>query len=361
MMRAAKYYGKEDVRVEQVPIPQPGPALALVEIEWCGICGSDLHEFITGPVGIPKPGFPHPLTNETLPIIWGHEFCGTIKSVPPGINLKVGQAVAIDPRLICGTCGPCNNHADHGCHKLGFMGVSGRGGGFSEFVAVEPSMIHPLPKDMPLEYGAILEPLAVANHAVKMAGNLPWDNSTVLILGSGPVGIALILCLKAYGVRRIIVSEPTMKRRQQVEDIADTVINPMTDEVEGTCRVTTEGQGVDVVFDCAGVPQALNQAFRAIKVHGMYVNVAIWEKQFEIPFGDFMWKHITVLPSMAYNAEDFREVVKMVAEGQLVGYENIVTARISLEDIASEGLWELIRNKDQHIKILVTPKSHLLH
>ncbi|KIY02678.1 uncharacterized protein Z520_01143 [Fonsecaea multimorphosa CBS 102226] len=352
-MRAARFYGNRDIRVEDVPVPEAGPGECLVEVEWCGICGSDLHEYAAGPVLMKTVD---PATGKARPIIFGHEFCGRLKSVPEGSKLKVGQAVMVDPHCICRKCICCEAGNDHICQKLGFLGgSSGRGGGLSEYAAVEEVHCLPLPENVSLDDAAVIEPLVVCHHAAKASG-LNLEGLTVLILGGGPVGAALISVLRAHRVGKIILSEPTAKRKEQAKDVVDRVIDPRTEKVGDVCRELTGGKGVDVVFDCAGVQPALENGIDALKSTGTFVNVAVWEKPIQLQFLPFFFKEIKVMSSCCYNEQDFKEVMELMAKGAFPGYEKMVTSRISLEDTGPKGFEELVNHKDDQIKILISPK-----
>jgi (R,R)-butanediol dehydrogenase/meso-butanediol dehydrogenase/diacetyl reductase len=154
-----------DIRVDsEVLIPEIKPDQVLVNIEWCGICGSDLHEYVTsnllctasvewpeitcsqGPSVIPTEGNPHPLTGEHLPVIMGHDFGGKIGKVGKGSKLKLGLPVTADPRLYCKSCHRCNSGQTNICTKWAFRGLHGQGGGFSEVVAVDEDMCYALPE-----------------------------------------------------------------------------------------------------------------------------------------------------------------------------------------------------------------------
>lgn len=275
-MKAAQFYGPRDIRISSVPKPTAKPGQVLVDIEWCGICGSDLHEYTKGPIVIPAEGNPHQITGETLPVTLGHEFCGRISWVPDGSVLKVGQPVMVDPRLYCTRCLQCSSTRSNMCQQWGFLGLSGTGGGLSETVAVDAKACHVLPDGVDLRFAALIEPLTVARHSLKSSGLREFKSLNVLILGGGPVGLAVALDLKLHGTRQIIVSEPSAIRRNQVEKYCDVALDPMKAHVADTCRDLTEQAGVDVVFDCAGVMPALRTGFDALKNQGTYVNVAGW-------------------------------------------------------------------------------------
>ena len=229
-------------------------------------------------MAIPTPDRPHPLTGGHIPVTLGHEFCGRVKAAPSGSRLKKGQAVMVDPHISCQRCRSCATGKDHLCHQLAFLGISGaeRGGGLSEFAAVDEHLLHPLPDNVSLEYAALIEPLAVAHHAVKAAGSR-LEGLDVLIVGGGPIGYAIASVLKSQRVKTILMSEPTVKRREQAKDLVDQVIDPNTESVGDTCRELTGGKGLDVVFDCAGIQVGMEAAFDALVHGGSFINVAMWE------------------------------------------------------------------------------------
>lgn len=275
-MKAAQYYGPNDIRVLDVPAPEPADHEALVAIEWCGICGSDLNEYVNGPMACPPPSRPHPLTKQHIPVTLGHEFAGRIIRAPSSSGLAPGTPVVVDPRIFCHSCSRCKAGSTQGCVALGFKGLSGSGGGFSETVAVDASLCHALPADVDLSLAALVEPLAVAWHAIVTAELKDWESKSVLVVGGGPVGVAVIVVLRAFGCKNIIVSEPTTVRAEQIEKIADVVLNPIKDDVSARCRDLTGGEGVDVVFDCAGNQKGLEAGMDAVRFRGLYMNVAVW-------------------------------------------------------------------------------------
>jgi len=233
--------------------------------------------FCKGPMVVPTKERPHPFTGEHLPLTFGHEFCGRVSQVPQGSKLKVGQAVMADPRHCCRSCDNCKNHDSNSCQVWGFRGLSGGGGGLAEKCSVQEDQLYVVP-DSTLEYAAVLEPLTVVWHAVKAAGFNDYGDKTVLIVGGGPIGIALTYVLRAWNAKSIFISEPTSTRRKQNEKVANVVFNPTAENVGDRCRELTNGKGVDVAFDAAGVPRGLVTAFDALKLHGTYVNIAGWEK-----------------------------------------------------------------------------------
>jgi threonine dehydrogenase-like Zn-dependent dehydrogenase len=275
-----------------------------------------------------------PDTGASLPVNLGHEFCGTLRSVPKGSNLKVGQAVMIDPHCICRKCITCRSGNDQSCAELSFLGYKhSHFGGLAEYATVEERHCLPLPDNVSLDFAAVIEPLVVCQHAAKVAGVI-LEGLNVLIVGGGPIGSALVPILQAHKVGKIFLSEPTMRRREQYKAVVDRVIEPRSENVGEVCRDLTNGRGVDIAFDCAGVQSGLDAAFDALKHAGIYVNVAVWEKpvcsvrppkatsfsdslwQIQLHFATFFFKEINVKTSCCYNETDFQETMKLLGDGK---------------------------------------------
>jgi threonine dehydrogenase-like Zn-dependent dehydrogenase len=275
---------------------------------------------------IPRPGNPHVITGDTLPITLCHEFCGRIaESTPAGIKgaggkpLRPGMPVMVDPRLNCRSCSICTDlKSSNICESWGFRGLSGGGGGFAEQCAVNADYVYALPDNIDLRNVALIEPLAVGRRALTQSGVSAgdWSTKSILVLGGGPIGIALMHNLRAYGATKILLSEPTALRQEQCSAIADQVLNPAKVKVPEECRRLTEGTGVDIVFDCAGVGPAMRDGMDALRRQGTYMNVAGWETPFEIPMQHAMLKEIVIRMIMAYDEGDFAETVADFVSGQ---------------------------------------------
>lgn len=181
----------------------------------------------------------------------------------------------VDPRIYCNSCSRCSKGSTHGCTTLGFKGLNS-GGGFSEFVAVDAKLCYPLPDKVDLSLAALIEPLAVAWHAVALCDISEWENKSALILGGGPIGIACAIVLRARGCKQIFISEPTSTRAEQNRTVSDAVFNPIIDNVGDKCRELTSSEGVDVAFDCAGVQKGFDAGMDALRHRGLYMNVAAW-------------------------------------------------------------------------------------
>lgn len=214
------------------------------------------------------------MTGEKLPITIGHEFSGTVTELGEGVTgFTVGQRIVVQPSVYDGTCAACKKGLINVCHNSGFVGLSGYGGGLSSAVVVPRDYVLAFPDHIGLDVGALVEPLSVAWHAVSQSP-LKKD-STILILGGGPIGIAVIEALKARGSGQIIVSEISTKRKDfAIQFGADAVVDPSKEDVVKFVHERTDGEGVDIVYDCAGVAVGLATACKAIRTNGTVVSIS---------------------------------------------------------------------------------------
>ncbi len=349
-MKAAVYHGRGDVRVEDRPEPQLRPGTVKVQVDWCGICGTDLHEYEEGPIFVPPASKPHPLTGVCLPVILGHEFAGTVSEVGAEVTgLREGDRVAVDPIYACGTCDECRRGDHHLCRSLGFHGLSGGGGGFSTTTVVQAQRTYQL-GNLSSEVGAMVEPLAVAFHATRQSDLRPGDSA--IVYGAGPIGQAMICCLKAAGAGLIAMVEVAAARQEMARALkADLVLDPRRDDVEQEILNATDGRGADVAFDCAGVDAAVESAMATVKRGGTYVMVAVWGHPASVDMLALVLREIKLVGSIAYN-RDFPRVINLLKDGR-IDPTPMITKRIKLDEIVSGGFEELLANRDRHVKILV--------
>ncbi|KAL8695876.1 MAG: hypothetical protein Q9224_003104 [Gallowayella concinna] len=350
MMKALRFHGQKDLRLEKIEVPKCGSGQVKVKPAYVGICGTDLHEYMGGANIIPTT--PHPITNEKAPVTLGHEFSGVIEEVGDDItDIKIGQRVSVQPIIYDGTCGACRDGLINCCDNNGFIGLSGWGGGLSEHVVVPRAAVYEIPDSVSMEAGALVEPIAVAWHSIDMSPLKKGD--AVLVLGAGPIGLAVIQCLKAKGVEKIIASEVAPRRRQFAKDFgADYLLDPTKDDVVARVKEICGGVGADVAFDAAGVQVGLDQALKAIRAQGTLVNIAVWEKPAQLQMNDLLFRERKYVGVTTYVQGDFREVLDAIAAGTLKP-EPMITAKIQMDEIEEKGFKALIEEKDNHVKILV--------
>jgi 2-desacetyl-2-hydroxyethyl bacteriochlorophyllide A dehydrogenase len=297
---------------------------------------------------------PHPITGETVPLTFGHEFAGVVEEVGEGVSdkFKVGSRVVVAPIIYDNECGACEDGLINCCWKNGFVGLSGWGGGLSEHLVVPEYTLYNCPDNVPLDVAALVEPLAVGWHAV--ASSPFQENDTALILGGGPIGLSVIQALRARGCKKIIVSEISGMRKQYAKDFgAHYVLDPTKDDIVKRCLELTNNKGVDVTFDAAGVQAGLDQAVNSLKARGTHVNIAIWEKRATFWPNDLVFKERKYLGVATYVRADFQEVIDALSDGRLDMAQKMITKRIEMNEVLEEGFLTLINDKDNQVKILV--------
>jgi (R,R)-butanediol dehydrogenase/meso-butanediol dehydrogenase/diacetyl reductase len=198
----------------------------------------------------------------------------------------------------------------------------------------------------------LIDPLVVAWQAMRESGYTPGDS--VLIVGAGPIGLALLLVLKASGARWVGISEVADARKKQALEFgADAVFDPRVDDVPGEVRKATDGLGAHIAFDASGLPATIKTAIESVRRQGMIFNVAIWEEPVSIDMNSLVLGGKRIASTLGF-AGVHPSVIAALADGR-IRPADMITARVSLDDVVADGFEELIRNKDQHIKIIVTP------
>jgi 2-desacetyl-2-hydroxyethyl bacteriochlorophyllide A dehydrogenase len=351
-MKAVVLEGALDARVEEIPEPEAGPGQVKVKVEWAGICGSDLAMYQYFPI---PADVVHPLFGEHGPHVLGHEFSGRIVSVGEGVEgLTPGTLVAVRPNVWDGTCAACLRGEVNLCENYGFVGINGGGGGFSEFVVVGADAAHPFPEDLGADAAAMVESTTVAWHAVKVSGAREGD--TALIVGGGPIGLALLLCLRARGARAVIVSEPSESRRELAASLGADAVDPRSADVDEYVRSITGGAGVDVAFDASGVGQPTYDAtFAALRSGGKSVVVAQFHSAVSVDLNSFLITEKHLVGSFAYTDEDFTEVVAEIASGR-IDPRPLISSRIGLDQVVTGGMDHLLGGgRNTEVKIIASP------
>jgi (R,R)-butanediol dehydrogenase/meso-butanediol dehydrogenase/diacetyl reductase len=351
-MKAARFHGPQDIQIKDIPVPVLHAGAVMIDIAWCGICGTDLHEFLEGPIFIPAKGHPHPLTHEQEPVTMGHEFSGTISALGEGVtDLTVGEHVVVEPYIVCGECVPCTTGRYNLCTKMGFIGLAGGGGGLSEQIAVDRRWVHPI-GDIPLDEAALIEPLSVGHHAFVRSGAQAGD--IAFVGGAGPIGLLLSAVLKAEGLT-VIISELSEARKAKAlsTGVADYILDPSTDDVTARVLELTNGLGADVCFECSSVNAVLDQLLVAVKPGGVVVNVSIWGERATIDMQTVVLKEIDLRGTIAY-VNDHPATIKLVQDGK-VALAPFITAKIPLERLVADGFDALIHHNETAVKILVHP------
>lgn len=336
------YYGPWDLRYVDVKTPEPGRDQVLVRVKSVSICGSDLSGYKGGSA------------MRVPPLIMGHEFSGEIAGLGPGVtNAKVGDRVGIVTNLYCGKCQDCRDGLSNICDNRYIIGTTMKAGSYNgamaDYVVAPAEKIMPLPDRVSFDECALVEPLSISLRATKHAGEV--KGKTVAVFGAGPIGLMGILCLKAFGAKRIIAIDIVDNRLKMASQCGATDAVNSRDDVLGVTRGMTSGVGVDVVFDAAGVPETVNAGIEIARNGGKLIMVGMASPKFEIEYKHAICKELKLLGSYMYTTE-MREGLDMISSGK-INVRQIITSRHPM----SEGprlFEELTSGKTSDIKVILT-------
>jgi (R,R)-butanediol dehydrogenase / meso-butanediol dehydrogenase / diacetyl reductase len=344
-LKAALLTGKRKIVIDEVPVPSISEDEVLVQVKYCGICGGDLHRY--------SDWHPTPAGGYL-----GHEFSGILTAVGKKVQgWKAGERVVVNPMSICGECYACRKGHQSQCkHDMErVIGVKDNPGAFANYVKVSlPQMrLYHLPEEVSFEEGALVEPLSVGFHAVKLSDFVVGND--VMVLGAGPIGLSTILALKFGGPGVMIATELRGNRAAVAKKFgADHVFNPHeTPNLKEKVFELTHGKGVDIVFDCTGNPEAFLSASGFLRRGGKVMVVGIIEQELPIVPFDLTRDEIQLRGSQVYDYDDFRVVIELLRKG-IIPAKEMITSKIKLSNIAKDGM-DAILNRDDQIKILVEP------
>ena len=327
-MRAARFRGIRDVRVEDVALPVPGPGEVLVKVAYAGICGSDLHVYAQGMFGIVPP------------MTMGHEFSGVVEEVGEGVEeLRPGDHVVGDPRLGCERCEWCARGEYHLCADLAFVGEA-LPGSYAEFVVLAERRLVLIAPSVDLRVAALVEPLAVAVHAMDLA--MPHQSQSVGIIGAGPIGLLALIVARQQPGAFVRVADKVAGRRDLAASLgADEVIDDVG---------AAGDRWAHVVVEAAGKQAALAAAVRWLRPGGVLALVGIYEEPVLFDPTDVVVKEARLVGVSAYGRGDLVRAAAML-ERDSASALKVVSDVLPLERVR-EGL-ELCRSAASHGKVLL--------
>ena len=354
-MKAARWHGRQDLRVEEVDAPIPEKDEVVIEVKMTGICGTDIHDYTSGLHSIPVDK-PDPLTGAIAPVIMGHETCGIITELGSEVtDWKVGDHVQIQPLLNCGKCYFCKRGLYHLCVIQAGLGLQYYWGGFAEYMKIKAYQLNKMPDHMTWEQGALVEPTCLSMYGIRRSGMTAGD--TVLITGGGPMAVLNMMCAFLVGASRVYMTEKHEGRLTMLRDLGATEAFNITQcDPEQELLERTDGVGVDVAIECTGSESGINLCFSALRKRGMYVQSGLSLGQVKVSPWQWSLKDINMCGLWCANRNDYPGMIRLIADGR-IPVTKLITKRIKLDDIVTEGFEALARNKDKkELKILVSPK-----
>lgn len=324
--------------LETVPDPVPGPGDLVIKVGRCGICGSDLHMAQDPAYGC-RPGD-----------ILGHEFAGEVVEMGRGAagpgagGVKVGDLVSVIPLKSCGECGHCRRGAVQWCAGFGLQG-----GGYGEYALARPNQCIPLPADLSLADGAIIEPLAVALHGINLSGLKTGD--TVLVLGAGPIGLAIAFWASRLGAARVAVQDITPFQEQRALEMgADAFVVDPADPVASAERAL--GGKADIVFECVGLPGLIAQAVDQVRAQGTIVLLGLCTQPDTFNSFAMLSKEVRLVTSAFFTVPEYIGALNALERGAIAP-RALISDTISLAQ--TPQVFEQLKARSSQCKVLIAP------
>lgn len=345
--KGAFMQGTDKMVIKEIDVPEIKKDQVLVQLEYVGICGSDVHYYHSGRCGSYEVDL-----NEDFML--GHECAGTVVEIGEDVtSLKPGDRVALEPGITCGTCEFCKSGKYNLCPDVVFLATPPVQGCYEEYIAFPENMCFKLPDNVSTKEGALIEPLSVGFHAANQ-GNVQVGD-TVVILGGGCIGLVTLLSCKAHGAGQIILADIVDARLEKAKELGATcVINSKEKDIKEEIAKLTNGRGVDIVFETAGSPVTIAQTPYLVCKGGTIVLVGISaQEEINYNFAQIMDKEATIKSVFRYR-NIYPKAIAAVASGA-IDVNNIVTHEFDLDHI-QEAFDEAVNNKTDLVKAVIKMK-----
>ena len=315
---AAYYRGNKSFAVEQAAATAPGPGEVAIRVAYCGICGTDMHVYhgnMDARVGLNR--------------VIGHEMSGVVEAVGEGVDtITPGQKVVVRPLDHCGECPACKRGHQHICQSLKFLGLD-TDGAMQEIWTVPAHTLHVLPDDLRMDHAALIEPVAVACHDVRLSGLQPGED--VVVIGGGPIGILVAMVARDAG-GSVVISEVNPNRLAIAEKLGFDTINPTETDLVSTINACTGDKGADVVFEVSGTQPGVDAMTAVAATRARIAMVAIHAQKPQIDLFQFFWRELQLIGARVYEPEDYEKAIAVVASGG-VDADVVITDVSPLADI----------------------------
>ncbi len=337
--QAAVLYAPHDIRIEERPVPRPGPGEVLIEIKAVGVCGSDVHYYEHGRIGSYVV---------RQPLILGHESAGVIVDTGEGVNTsRVGERVAIEPGIPDGVCEQCRAGRYNLCPNVRFFGTPPVDGAFANYVTIPASFAYTLPDQMSDEEGALIEPLSVGLWACRKAQLQGADR--LLITGAGPVGLLAMKVALALGATQITMTDVSPQRLEVARKLGATRTVNVAKEL-----LADAGVEADVLIECSGNQKALMDGIRSLRPAGKAIAVGMSPgEEVSVPMSFIQNREITLAGTFRY-ANTYADAIALVASGR-IDVRSIITGRYPLR--AAEQALQATKQDPTNIKSIVIPQE----
>ncbi|MDI6754753.1 MAG: alcohol dehydrogenase catalytic domain-containing protein [Thermodesulfobacteriota bacterium] len=339
-MKAAYYHGNRTIKIGESIRRPPGPDEVRLNVAYCGVCGTDLHIFRGG---MDK--------RVAIPQVIGHEMAGEIAEV--GANVKgwaAGERVVVRPLASCGTCPACCAGHAHICYNLKFLGIDTPGAFQSSWTAPAHTL-HRLPPGFSLDQAALIEPIAVACHDVRLG--MVKSGEEVVVIGGGPIGLLIALVAAQIGAR-VLISEVNPFRLKLAREFGLEAVNPKETDLADLVGKRSDGAGADVVFEVSGSAAGAATMTQLVRARGRIVIVAIFAEMPKVDLFRFFWRELHLCGARVYEPEDFDEAISLAARGTLP-LRRLISDRRPLADL--QTVFEQIEASTDLMKVLIDTRG----
>lgn len=327
-----------EIMFQEIPVPEVKENQVLVKIMYIGICGSDIHVYHGK----------HPFTK--YPVTQGHEVSGEIVQLGAQVTgFQIGQKVTIEPQVYCGECYPCRHGKYNLCEELKVMGFQTTGTA-SEFFAVDASKVTPIPETMSYEEGAMIEPLAVAVHAVKQMGDVSGMN--IAVIGAGPIGNLVAQTAKGMGAAKVMITDVSNLRLEKTKECGiDVCVNTKNRDFGEAMLGAFGPDKADVIYDCAGNNITMGQAIKYARKGSVIVLVAVFAGMAEIDLAVANDHELDIKSTMMYRHEDYVDAIRLTEEGK-VHLKPLISKVFAFQDYLKAYQY-IDSNRETTMKVLI--------
>jgi len=325
------------IEFRDVPIPKIKEGQVLVKIKRIGICGSDIHVYHGK----------HPYTS--YPVVQGHEVSGEIVKLGGGSNFKKGDKVTIQPQVVCGKCYPCRHSQYHICDNLKVMGFQTTGMA-SEYFAVDVEKVLKLPENISYDHGALIEPLAVAVHALKRGGDI--KGRKILVLGAGPIGNLVAQAANGMSARSVMITEVSDYRLNIARECGiNYCLNSKIQDI-GKELINTFGiDKADLILECVGINTTTEQAIANARKGTDIIVVGVFAEKATVDLGLVQDRELRLIGTLMYQEEDYKKAIELIEESK-VKLDPIMTEHFPFEDYL-EAYKYIEEKKDKIMKVMI--------
>lgn len=338
-MLQAKLVAPEKIFFKKTRIPLLGEKEVLIKVKVCGVCGSDVHAYKGK----------HPFVHS--PIVLGHEFSGVIYQIGTRANsFSPGDRVIVEPNIVCGKCYNCLHGRYNICTNLKVVGCVGYDGAFAEYVAVPEKKVLRLPGNISFEKAALVEPVAVAVHAVRKAKQK--INDVVVVLGAGTIGLLVMQVAKLAGAGEVIVTDVLDYRLKKAGELgADRLVNPASQDLIKIIQEKYGRNEVDLIYDCVGIEETISQAIQIARKGIRIMVIGVPEERIEVDLSLIQDRELEIVGSLMYVREDFKAAIDFIQKEKLK-VKPLVTHHFKLKDV-DKAFHLITEEKKEVLKVLI--------